>query len=70
MGYVDCDDIPAHEKDSGRMSTRPDSVTTALELRLVVPGNPSLPVMAELTYEHNDPYAIKVAFHTGGTDVV
>ena len=26
------------------MSTRPDSVTTQLDLRLVVPGNPSLPV--------------------------
>jgi hypothetical protein len=52
------------------MSTRPDSVTTQLDLRLVVPGNPSLPVMAELSYDHSDPYAIRVAFHTGGTDVV
>jgi hypothetical protein len=52
------------------MSTRPDSVTTQLDLRLVVPGNPSLPVMSELTYDHDDPYAIRVAFHTGGTDVV
>jgi hypothetical protein len=52
------------------MSTRPDSVTTELDLRLVVPGNPSLPVMSELTYDHSDPYAIKVAFHTGGTDIV
>jgi hypothetical protein len=52
------------------MSTRPASVTTQLDLRLVVPGNPSLPVMSELTYDHADPYAIKVAFHTGGTDIV
>ena len=52
------------------MSTRPDSVTTQLDLRLVVPGNPSLPVMSELTYDHSDPYAIKIAFHTGGTDIV
>jgi Streptomyces sporulation and cell division protein, SsgA len=52
------------------MSTKPDSVTTQLELRLVVPGNPSLPVLAEMTYDQCDPYAIKVAFHTGGSDVV
>jgi len=52
------------------MSTRPDSVTSQLDLRLVVPGNPSLPVTSELSYDHADPYAIKVAFHTGGTDVV
>ena len=52
------------------MSTRPDSVTASLELRLVVPGNASLPVMAELAYDQGDPYAIRVAFHTGGADVV
>jgi hypothetical protein len=52
------------------MSTRPDSVTASLELRLVVPGNASLPVMAELAYDQSDPYAIRIAFHTGGTDVV
>jgi hypothetical protein len=26
--------------------------------------------MAELSYDHGDPYAIRVAFHTGGADVV
>lgn len=52
------------------MSTRPDSVTTQLELRLVVPGSPALPVLAEVTYDHSDPYAVRVAFHTGGTEVV
>jgi len=52
------------------MSTRPDSVTAEIELRLVVPGSPSLPVMADLTYDHADPYAVRVAFHTGGPDVV
>lgn len=52
------------------MTTRPDSVTTQLELRLVVPGSPSLPVIAEFGYDHGDPYAVKVAFHTGGSDVV
>jgi hypothetical protein len=52
------------------MSTRPDSVTAEIDLRLVVPGSPSLPVSAALTYDHSDPYAVRVAFHTGGTDAV
>jgi hypothetical protein len=45
-------------------------VTSQLELRLIVPGSPSLPVTAEMTYDHADPYAVRVAFHTGGSDVV
>jgi hypothetical protein len=52
------------------MSTRPDSVTSVIELRLVVPGSPSLPVTADVTFDHADPYAVRVAFHTGGADVV
>jgi len=52
------------------MSTRPDTVTAELELRLVVPGSPSLPVVADLAYDLTDPYAVRVAFHTGGPDVV
>lgn len=52
------------------MSTRPDSVTAELELRLVVPGSPSLPVTADVAYDQRDPYAVRVAFHTGGSDVV
>ncbi len=42
------------------------TVTAELELRLVVPGGPSLPVMAGLRYESADPWAVRVAFHTGG----
>ncbi|MCW2776514.1 MAG: sporulation and cell division protein SsgA [Frankiales bacterium] len=42
------------------------SVHTELELRLVVPGGPSLPVLAGLRYESNDPWAVRVAFQTGG----
>ena len=42
------------------------SVQTELELRLVVPGGPSLPVLAGLRYDANDPWAVRVAFHTGG----
>ena len=42
------------------------TVHTELELRLVVPGGPSLPVVAGLRYESADPWAVRVAFHTGG----
>ena len=42
------------------------SVSTELELRLVVPGGPSLPVIAGLRYQADDPWAVRVAFHTGG----
>ena len=42
------------------------TVTAELELRLVVPGGPSLPVLANLRYESNDPWAVRVAFQTGG----
>lgn len=47
------------------MSQSP-SVTTELEMRLVVPGGPALPVLAGLRYESVDPWAVRVAFHTGG----
>ena len=42
------------------------TVRTELELRLVVPGGPSLPVLAGLRYESADPWAVRVAFQTGG----
>ena len=42
------------------------TVTTELELHLVVPGGPSLPVLAGLRYASDDPWAVSVAFHTGG----
>jgi len=42
------------------------SVTTELELSLVVPGGPSLPVLAGLRYDAADPWAVRVAFHIGG----
>lgn len=41
------------------------SVSTRLELRLVVPGGPSLPVQAGLRYLADDPWAVRVAFQTG-----
>jgi hypothetical protein len=42
------------------------SVTAELELRLVVPGGPSLPVLAGLRYQADDPWAVRVTFVTGG----
>jgi hypothetical protein len=52
------------------MSTQPFTVTTEMELRLVVPGNASLPVQADVRYDVADPYAVHVAFHTGGAEMV
>ena len=56
------------------MTTRPTSVSSELQLRLVVPGAASLPVRADLDYDVSDPYAVTVSFHTGtgagGSDVV
>jgi hypothetical protein len=51
------------------MTPRPTSVSTELQLRLVVPGAASLPVRAGLRYDVADPYAVQVSFHTGnGTE--
>src|SRR4051794_1338770 len=50
------------------MTSRPDAVSTELELRLVVPGSASLPVIAGLAYDTTDPYAVHVSFHTGSGD--
>lgn len=47
------------------MTTRPTSVSSDLQLRLVVPGAASLPVRAGLDYDLTDPYAVTVSFHTG-----
>ncbi len=41
------------------------TVHAQLELRLVVPGGPSLPVLAGLSYASADPWALRVQFHTG-----
>lgn len=49
------------------MAGRPTSVSSQLQLRLVVPGAASLPVRAGLRYDVSDPYAVSVAFHTGGS---
>ncbi len=41
------------------------TVHAELELRLVVPGGPSLPVLADLRYLAADPWAVRVAFQVG-----
>ncbi|MEO6205024.1 MAG: SsgA family sporulation/cell division regulator [Mycobacteriales bacterium] len=41
------------------------TVTAELELRLVVPGGPSLPIVASMRYESADPWAVRVGFQTG-----
>ena len=41
------------------------TVCAELELRLVVPGGPSLPVLADLRYAADDPWAVRVAFQVG-----
>jgi len=41
------------------------TVTAELELRLVVPGGPSLAIVASMRYESADPWAVRVGFQTG-----
>lgn len=51
------------------MTPRSTSVSTDVQLRLVMPGAASLPVRAGLRYDVLDPYAVQVAFYTGnGSD--
>ncbi len=52
------------------MSSRQDTVTTEMELRLVMADGPDRAVRADLSYAPTDPYAVRIAFHTGGNDVV
>jgi len=52
------------------MSTHPEMVSTEIELRLVVSDGPDRPVHADLSYSPIDPYAVRVAFHTGSSEIV
>ena len=52
------------------MTAGPASVTSEVDLRLVVPGSPALRVRARLRYDVRDPYAVMVRFHTGNGRVV
>lgn len=48
------------------MTPRRISVSTQMELRLIVPGSHALPVAASLRFDTRDPYAVHVGFRTGG----
>jgi hypothetical protein len=55
------------------MNTPPSSqqtVSAAIDLRLLVTAGPALPLRADIDYSPTDPYAVRVAFHTGAEDVV
>jgi len=52
------------------MNAHHATITAELALRLVVPGSPSLPVLAGVRYDVSDPYAVHVGFRTGADEVV
>jgi hypothetical protein len=53
------------------MNTPPQqTVSAAIDLRLLVTAGPSLPLRADIDYSPDDPYAVRVAFHTGADEVV
>lgn len=52
------------------MNSSDTTATAELGLRLVVPEHTSVPLVARLDYNADDPYAIRVAFHTGEDDPV
>ncbi len=41
------------------------TVSAELSLRLVVPEHTAVPLLASLTYDVDDPYAVRMAFHVG-----
>lgn len=45
------------------------TVTCELEVRLVVPGEATVPVPVHLRYDSADPYAVQATFRTGGLGV-
>ena len=47
------------------MNSSDTTATAELGLRLVVPERTGVPLVAQLGYSADDPYAIRVAFHTG-----
>jgi len=49
---------------------RPATVSVELDLCLVVPDGPSLPLLADLRYAADDPWAVRVAFRVGGDGIV
>jgi len=52
------------------MSPQPVTVSAEFQVALVVPGATALPVRASIDYDAGDPYAVRIAFHTGTGDAV
>lgn len=52
------------------MNSSDTTATAELGLRLVVPERTAVPLVARLDYTADDPYAIRVAFHTGEDEPV
>jgi hypothetical protein len=52
------------------MSSRPMTVNAEMQVSLVVPSATALPVRATMAYDAADPYAVRIAFHTGTGDAV
>ncbi len=50
------------------MSTQHEVITTAMPLHLVLDQGASLPLVADLTYDVSDPYAVRIGFRTAGAD--
>ena len=46
------------------------TISTELGLRLVVPQQTIVPLVASLYYSRNDPYAVRMAFHVGTDEPV
>jgi len=52
------------------MAARPSTVSSELQVVLVVPDGPGAPVRAIASYDPADPYAVTLAFHTGAEAVL
>jgi hypothetical protein len=46
------------------------TLSTQLGLRLVVPDRTTVPLLADVEYSAEDPYAIRIAFHVGNDEPV
>jgi sporulation and cell division protein SsgA len=52
------------------MSIHPDAVSTEIVFRLLVADDPDRAVHATLSYLPDDPYAVRIGFHTGSAEIV
>jgi hypothetical protein len=52
------------------MNAPQQTVSAEIDLRLLVSAGPALPLRADIDYSPDDPYAVRVAFHTSDDAVV